>query len=97
MLNCVDLFSGAGGFTLAAQRAGLRVRLAIENDGDKVVDLHLWRLGPGHLGAIMSILTAKQRGAHYYRAKLARFRAVSHLTIEVVNSENINFVSPSAR
>lgn len=32
MLNCVDLFSGAGGFSLAAQRAGLRVRLAIEND-----------------------------------------------------------------
>lgn len=31
-LNCVDLFSGAGGFTLAAQQAGLRVRLAVEND-----------------------------------------------------------------
>lgn len=28
----MDLFSGAGGFTLAAQQAGLRVRLAIEND-----------------------------------------------------------------
>ena len=32
MLNCVDLFSGAGGFSLAAQMAGLHVRLAIEND-----------------------------------------------------------------
>lgn len=32
MLNCADLFSGAGGFTLGAQQAGLRVRLAIEND-----------------------------------------------------------------
>lgn len=32
MLNCVDLFSGAGGFTLAAQLSGLRVRLAVEND-----------------------------------------------------------------
>lgn len=32
MLNCVDLFSGAGGFTLAAQKAGMRVRLAVEND-----------------------------------------------------------------
>ena len=32
MLNCVDLFSGAGGFSLAAQLAGLRVRLAVEND-----------------------------------------------------------------
>lgn len=32
MLNSVDLFSGAGGFSLAAQKAGLRVRLAIEYD-----------------------------------------------------------------
>ena len=32
MLNCVDLFSGAGGFSLAAQLSGLRVRLAVEND-----------------------------------------------------------------
>jgi DNA (cytosine-5)-methyltransferase 1 len=32
MLNCVDLFSGAGGFSLAARQAGLDVRLAIEND-----------------------------------------------------------------
>lgn len=32
MLNCVDLFAGAGGFSLAARRAGLAVRLAVEND-----------------------------------------------------------------
>jgi len=37
MLNCADLFSGAGGFTLAAQRAGLRVRLAVENDRHAIV------------------------------------------------------------
>lgn len=31
-LNCVDLFSGAGGFSLAAQEAGLAVRLAVEHN-----------------------------------------------------------------
>lgn len=31
-LNCVDLFAGAGGFSLAARRAGLAVRLAVESD-----------------------------------------------------------------
>lgn len=31
-LNCIDLFAGAGGFSLAASRAGLTVRLAIERD-----------------------------------------------------------------
>ena len=59
------------------------VRHAIESEGDMLGDLHLWRLGPGHLGAILSIITEKGRGADYYRAKLTRFRSLSHLTIQV--------------
>ena len=39
-----------------------RMRAMIEADGDRLTDLHLWRLGPGHLGAILSIATQKQRG-----------------------------------
>ena len=37
-------------------RLAKNVRAAIENDGDGVTDLHLWRLGPGHLGAIVSVV-----------------------------------------
>jgi cation diffusion facilitator family transporter len=59
------------------------LRRSIENDGDQLVDLHLWRLGPGHLGVIMSVATARRREEQYYRAKIARFRSLSHLTIEV--------------
>jgi cation diffusion facilitator family transporter len=55
----------------------------VEADGDKLADLHLWRLGPGHLGAIVSVVTGKERDADYYRARLARFKSLSHLTIEV--------------
>jgi cation diffusion facilitator family transporter len=60
-----------------------RLRSTIEVDGDRVTDLHLWRLGPGHLGAIVSIATSRQRGPDYYRRRLDRFRNLSHLTIEV--------------
>jgi Co/Zn/Cd efflux system component len=60
-----------------------KLRQAIEEDGDELADLHLWRLGPGHLGAIISVSTHVERKADYYRAKLARFRSLSHLTIEV--------------
>ncbi|MBV9756037.1 MAG: CDF family Co(II)/Ni(II) efflux transporter DmeF [Alphaproteobacteria bacterium] len=60
-----------------------RLRQTIEAEGDQIADLHLWRLGPGHLGAILAITTHAARGAEYYRAKLARFHALSHLTIEV--------------
>jgi cation diffusion facilitator family transporter len=60
-----------------------RLREAIESQGDQLADLHLWRLGPGHLGAIVSVVTREDRDADYYRARLARFRSLSHLTVEV--------------
>lgn len=60
-----------------------QVRRVIEGDGDRVDDLHIWRLGPGHLGAIISIKTTHPRGLDYYRGLLGRFRQLSHLTIEI--------------
>jgi cation diffusion facilitator family transporter len=63
-----------------------KLRAAVECDGDELADLHLWRLGPGHLGAIISVATKKGRSAGYYKTKLARFRSLSHLTVEVHQS-----------
>jgi cation diffusion facilitator family transporter len=60
-----------------------RMRAVIETDGDRLTDLHLWRLGPGHLGAILAVDTQKPRGPQYYRSLLARFRALSHVTVQV--------------
>ncbi len=60
-----------------------RMRKAVETDGDQLADLHLWRLGPGHLGAIVSVVTAKGRTQQFYRGQLAGFRSLSHLTVEV--------------
>ena len=65
------------------QRMADGVRRAIEAEGDQVADLHFWRLGPGHLGAILSVVTARERGPEFYRGHLARFPALSHLTVEV--------------
>jgi cation diffusion facilitator family transporter len=60
-----------------------RVRATIERDGDRLEDLHLWRLGPGHLGAILSVVTTKPRDAGHYRCLLRHFRNLSHVTVEV--------------
>jgi cation diffusion facilitator family transporter len=60
-----------------------RMREIIETDGDRLTDLHLWRLGPGHLGAILCVATQRQRGSEYYQALLRRFRALSHVTVQV--------------
>ncbi len=59
------------------------LRQSIEGGGDTIADLHLWRLGPGHLGAILSVVTTQARDPSYYRAQLARFPSLSHVTIEV--------------
>lgn len=59
------------------------LRTTIESDGSKLTDLHLWRLGPGHLGAIVSVCPKEPCSADYYRSKLARFDSLSHVTIEI--------------
>jgi len=59
------------------------IRMAIERDGDTLCDLHVWRLGPGHVGAIVSITTAAPRPPAFYRERLASFPSLSHVTIEV--------------
>ena len=60
-----------------------RMRAVLEADGDRLTDLHLWRLGPGHLGAILSIATRRQRGPQYYQSLLGRFHDLSHVTVQV--------------
>lgn len=59
------------------------IRRTLETDGDRLSDLHLWRLGPSHLGAIVSVATDQSRDQAFYRKRLSRFRSLSHITIEV--------------
>jgi Co/Zn/Cd efflux system component len=61
-----------------------KIRMAIESEGDRpVTDLHHWRLGPGHLGAIVSVATSWARKAAHYRQRLAKFADLSHVAVEV--------------
>jgi Co/Zn/Cd efflux system component len=64
-------------------RVSEAVRRTIQQEGDRLTDLHIWRLGPGHLGAIVSVETGGDRDARFYREKLSRFPTLSHVTIEV--------------
>jgi cation diffusion facilitator family transporter len=61
-----------------------KLRQAVESEGDRLDDLHLWRVGPGHLAAILCVATTGDRDSNYYRERLARFKILSHLTVEVV-------------
>jgi cation diffusion facilitator family transporter len=64
-------------------RMAEKVRKVIESEGDQVTDLHLWRLGPGHLGAIVCVATTGTREAAHYRRRLTKFADLSHVTVEV--------------
>ena len=55
----------------------------LEQDGDRISDLHLWRLGPGHLGAIISLVSDHPESPAAYKRRLADVPGLSHLTIEV--------------
>ncbi|MBI2253021.1 MAG: CDF family Co(II)/Ni(II) efflux transporter DmeF [Proteobacteria bacterium] len=73
------------------------IRAEIEALGDDVTDLHVWRVGPGHLAGIVSIATAEPRNVDFYRAALTGVAKLSHLTIEVeVKGACLQSSSPGA-
>ncbi|QIE29735.1 hypothetical protein SBC2_78110 (plasmid) [Caballeronia sp. SBC2] len=60
------------------------LRQAIEDRGDKVVDLHVWRVDHGHMSAVVSVATSEpRRDARFYHVVLERLKGLSHPTGEV--------------
>jgi Co/Zn/Cd efflux system component len=65
------------------RRLAERVRQEIEADGDRLTDLHVWRLGPDHLGAVLSVATRQDRRPEDYRRRLRHLAPLSHVIVEV--------------
>ncbi|MDX3928816.1 MAG: CDF family Co(II)/Ni(II) efflux transporter DmeF [Shinella sp.] len=59
------------------------IRGAIETPTDRITDLHVWQLGPGHHAAIVSLVTPEPKEPGFYKAKLAGLHELSHVTVEV--------------
>ena len=61
------------------------IRALIETElGARVADMHLWRLGPGHQGLIVSLISKSVTDAETIKAALrARHPGLSHVTVEV--------------
>jgi cation diffusion facilitator family transporter len=52
--------------------------------GVRVSDLHLWRLGPGHRGLIVSLVSPSETNAEAIKASLRQhYPDLSHVTVEV--------------
>jgi cation diffusion facilitator family transporter len=60
------------------------IRQRLESDGDnRIIDLHLWRLGPGHFAVIISLTTNNPHSPSYYKEQLSEIRELRHITVEV--------------
>lgn len=64
------------------------VRDHLETNGDKVSDLHVWRLGPGHTGVIATVVSDRPQSPEAYKARLAALEGLSHITVEVRRCPN---------
>ena len=60
------------------------IRRRIEADADnRVADLHVWRVGPRHLAAIISLMTHEVRPPDHYKSLVADMHDLVHVTVEV--------------
>jgi cation diffusion facilitator family transporter len=80
------LIRDAGAVLLdAAPDAALvqKIRARLERDHDSISDLHVWRLGPGHHGAIVALVVDHPQPVETYKARLSDIAGLSHVTVEV--------------
>lgn len=60
-----------------------RVRSRLEVEGDRVTDLHLWRVGPGHMAVVAVVVSGSPQHPNAYKARLDDIAGISHVTVEV--------------
>jgi cation diffusion facilitator family transporter len=66
--------------------AAIRERIEAIEDA-RVVDLHLWEIGPRQHGCIVSIVTSRAQPLDRYRGAIRAVVPVEHLTIEVAQCD----------
>jgi cation diffusion facilitator family transporter len=80
------LLRGAGAVlldTMPDKALSDRIRQSLEQGSDRVSDLHLWRIGPGHMAVIVSLISDRPRAPEHYKAMLSGLPQLSHVTVEV--------------
>jgi cation diffusion facilitator family transporter len=61
----------------------VRARIDAEGTGAKVLDLHVWRLGPGHHGLVLALRSDAPHPPEHYKRLLADLPSLSHVTVEI--------------
>lgn len=67
-----------------SERRRADIQRALEADADnRVADLHVWRVGPRHLAAIVALVTDTPQSPEHYKRLLAHHEDLVHVTVEV--------------
>jgi cation diffusion facilitator family transporter len=59
------------------------IRDRLQTRGDRVTDLHLWQVGPGHRAAVISVISDNPLPPATYKRRLGGLQGLCHVTIEV--------------
>jgi cation diffusion facilitator family transporter len=60
-----------------------QIRSRIEINGDRVCDLHVWQIGPGHIAVMASVVSETPQAPVVYKQRLAGVAGLCHVTVEV--------------
>ena len=60
-----------------------RVKAAVEVNGDRVSDLHVWSIGPGVFASEIAIVTHNPLSPAEYKARLPKDLKLEHVSVEV--------------
>jgi len=80
------LIRDAGSVLLDAtvdQKLERTFRARLEAGEDRITDLHLWQVGPGHCAAVISLVSGAPLQPAIYKERLHDLKALSHVTVEV--------------
>ncbi|MDK4733148.1 CDF family Co(II)/Ni(II) efflux transporter DmeF [Rhizobium sp. CNPSo 3490] len=85
-----SLLKSSGGVLLDVMPEGeilpSEIRQAIETEEDRITDLHVWQVGPGHHAAIVAVVTSQPRDPAFYKDRLSALEELSHVTVEVTRA-----------
>lgn len=87
----VGLLRSAGAVLVDAvpdRHLAATVRQRLEVNGDRLSDLHLWRVGPGHTAVIAAIVSHEPQAPGAYKQRLRGVSGLSHITVEVHRCED---------
>lgn len=67
----------------ASTKIQRRIQECIEDDDNRVADLHIWAIGPSIYAAIISVVSGDPKSPEDYKELIPRDLGLAHVTVEV--------------